>query len=114
MAQTVRIPMVLDFDKALSVYEAFLELRTKDIQYLFGVGPARAKALKMLAKEYAAENGVPEINAATVDTKAAFRAWHIDVKELKRRRNSIRDLGLETQVDALRAGRRRKKCEEGA
>ncbi len=114
MAEKIRIPLITDFDLALSTYVAFRELRTLDIQRMFGVGSKRATELKRYAKEYAAAHNVPEINAATVDTKTAFAAWHIDVKDIIRRRESMQELGLKEQVLSLQYKQRHSRARKEA
>lgn len=98
---SARTPAIQNFEKALFIYYSKYELRTKDILELFGnIGSATATRLKRQAKEYAKANGVQEINAASVDTKAAFRAWGIDIKDIESRYHKLKNLGLYSQDEA--------------
>lgn len=89
----VRIPVIKDLGEAIRMYYSLYELRTSDIKALFGgIGSKRAKDLKDVAKQYVRENNLPELNAMTVDTEAAFRAWGLDIKNLEMRYNKLRRL----------------------
>lgn len=89
----VRIPVIKDLEVAIRMYYSLYELRTSDIKAIFGgIGMKRAKDLKDAAKLYVKENNLPELNAMTVDTEAAFRAWGLDIKNLEMRYNKLRKM----------------------
>ena len=93
MLRRMRIPVIQDLENAIRMYYGLYELRTTDIKNLFGkIGLARAKELKDLAKQYVKENNLPELNASTVDTEAAFLAWGLDIRKLEMRYKKLRKL----------------------
>lgn len=92
----VRIPQITDLKTAIELYIKKSELSTKDIQALFGkVCKDTVVKLKYIAREKMAEKGVSAYNAAYVNTAAAYEAWGLDINDLKRRLQELRELGLE-------------------
>ena len=93
----IRIPVIRDLENAIRMYYSLYELRTTDIKALFGgISSGRAKDLKEYAKRYVKENGLPELNASTVDTEAAFKAWGLDISNLEMRHRKLMKLDKET------------------
>lgn len=91
-----RIPQIPDIRKAVLIYYAKNELRTKDIKELFACCGTVATRLKGIALEYIIENDVVRWNADQVNTKAAYESWGLDIKDLERRQKKLEELGVGT------------------
>lgn len=91
----VRIPQITDIGKAIELYYARIELSNEDIKALFGaISTGRILRLKNLAKERMLEEDVPYWNALHVNTKTAYEAWGLDIKDLEIRYAKLRKLGM--------------------
>ena len=92
----MKAPEIQSVKQAILTFYNKTELRNGDIKELFGdVSPRRLYALKEKAKEVERAEGIEKWNACAVNTKAAYKAWGIDVTELERRLLRLRRLGLE-------------------
>lgn len=90
----VRIPQVESIEKAIQIFYSRIEIGNKDVAELFGrIGTARITKLKKLAKEQMDEDNVPNWNAAYVNTKAAYKAWGLDIDDLEKRYAKLKKLG---------------------
>ena len=87
-----RIPQVQNIENAILIYYKNIELRSKDIRELFHVSSANAVRLKKIARNYILENSIPIWNANMVNTKAAYTAWGLDIKELEYRYKKLKEL----------------------
>ncbi|MBQ9624572.1 MAG: hypothetical protein IJR47_00540 [Clostridia bacterium] len=91
----VTIPQLVDIETAIRIFYERLELSTQDIYELFGnISKSRMQKLKKLAKARMIELNIPAYGLHTVNTKVAFEAWGIDIKDLEQRRNKLKELGL--------------------
>lgn len=91
----VRIPQLTDIGKAIELYYARIELSNQDIKDLFGItSSTRIVRLKNLAKERMIKENVPYWNALHVNTKTAYQAWGLDIKDLESRYAKLQKLGL--------------------
>lgn len=91
-----RIPKLKSIKRAIEIFWLNLELRSKEIKELFGCSNNTAKRLKNIAMEYITENGVVIWDKGRVNTKAAFIAWGLDIKDLERRQKKLEELGVTT------------------
>ena len=87
-----RIPQIPDLKKAIRIYYSVIELTPKDIKNLFDCCGTTATRLKKIAMEYIIENEIVRWNAKAVNTKAAFRAWGLDIDDLEKRYNKLKKL----------------------
>lgn len=84
-----RIPRIKNIKNAIYIYYANLELRSKDIKHLFGCSSGTATRLKDIAMEHITEQKIPIWDAGRVNTKAAYEAWGLDIKDLEERQKKL-------------------------
>lgn len=84
-----RIPQISSIKQAIIIYYSKIELATRDIKELFGCCNASASRLKKIAMEYITEHGVVIWDAGRVNTKAAYEAWGLDIKDLEERQKKL-------------------------
>jgi len=103
----VRIPQLPDLGKAIELYYARTELSTEDIKCLFGINSsARVARMKKLARELMVEQDIPYWNAYNVNTKAAYQAWGLNIKDLEQRYAKLKKLGLSNKPKIYIGGKR--------
>lgn len=91
----VRIPQISSVQNAIRIYYENIEIGNADIKSLFGkVGSQTIVKLKEVAKKQMAEDEVPSWNAMHVNTKAAYKAWGIDIEDLEKRYKKLKQLGV--------------------
>ena len=56
----------------------------KEIMELFSCSHATAAKLKAPARELQNERGILTFSKHTVNTRCAYEAWHIDIKEMEK------------------------------
>ena len=83
----------LDVEAAVELYYSTTELSNADIRRIFGTDCSDTvqRFKKPVLKEMAAQN-VMTWAAAHVDTRCAFEAWGIDIKDLEARLAKLRKL----------------------
>lgn len=81
-------------ETAIRLYYANIELYNRDIAELFGekIGGNRILKLKREARKKMDEENIPMWNAYAVNTKAAYKAWGLDIDDLERRYNKLKKL----------------------
>lgn len=91
-----RIPQIPNIKKAIYIYYAKIELATRDIKELFGCCSTSASRLKKIAMGYINEHGVVIWDAGRVNTKAAYEAWGLDIKDLEDRQKKLEKMEAAT------------------
>lgn len=92
-ATRVRIPQVTSIETAVKLYYSRLALSNKDIEVLFGkLGKARVARLKKLAREQMRADEEKAWNAVNVNTGSAYKAWGLDIADLERRNEKLKQL----------------------
>ena len=92
-----RLRLKADIDTILRIYYEKTELGTQEIKDLFGdIAPSTVTNLKNKARALTAkqEKEILIFGSYTVNTEMAFKAWHIDIDDLERRRAKLMKLGL--------------------
>lgn len=84
-----RIPRIKSIKKAIYIYYSNLELRSMDIKDLFSCSSGTATRLKNIAMDYIIEQKIPIWDAGRVNTKAAYEAWGLDIKDLEDRQKKL-------------------------
>ena len=79
-----KLIMVKDVGTAVRIYYSCPELGTKEIMELFSCSHATAAKLKAPARELQNERGILTFSKHTVNTRCAYEAWHIDIKEMEK------------------------------
>ncbi len=94
MPQTnVRVPQITSVKTAIRLFYEKIEIGNQDILTLFGkMGGRKILLLKRAAKEQMDEDEVPNMNALYVNTKSAYKAWGLDIKDLKERYRELKKL----------------------
>ncbi|MGN0107751.1 MAG: hypothetical protein ACI4A5_08650 [Hominilimicola sp.] len=91
----MRVKPFKDIDTALRIYYTYPEIGNKEIKELFGVSNTRTLArYKKDVRQAQTERGVLTSQMHTVNTEVAYAVWGIDVIDLEKRRNKLRELGL--------------------
>lgn len=92
MSCRVRIPQYKDLKTAIDLYIKRTELSNADIETLFGhLSKDKMAKLKSLARDQMVEDCYPSWNASYVNTEAAYKAWGLDINDLKRRYRELRE-----------------------
>lgn len=84
-----------DIETAVKMYYSKIEIGTKDIRELFGVGATCATDMKKKVREEMAKRGVRNYYPNSIKTDIAFEVWGLDIEELERRLKALRRLKLE-------------------
>lgn len=93
----VRVPQFEDLKTAIVLYHSRVELSNADIKKLFGAHCNNTiSKLKALAREKMAENNVPAWNPQHVNTAAAYEAWGLDIEDLERRFEKIKNMEVQS------------------
>ncbi len=91
----VRIPKIADLKTAIQIYWSMQELDNADIKELF---PSASRStiikLKQKVKDYMAKEDIPVYGAYSVNTKAAYHVWGLDINDLETRLNKLKKLDL--------------------
>lgn len=96
----VRIPQIADLATAIRLYYSRLELMNPDIKLLFpGISASTVAKLKKKAHEVMDEQKIPSYNALAVNTKAAYEAWGLPIKDLEERYQRLVKMGFDMQMD---------------
>lgn len=93
MKSGVRIPQITDVKTAIRLFYERIEIGNKDILTLFGkMGENKVLRLKQVAKDQMHEDEVPSMNPVYVNTRAAYKAWGLDIKDLEDRYRHLKKL----------------------
>ena len=91
----MNIPQITSIDNTLKVYYAYPEIGNKEIRYLFGSrSSATISRLKKIAKQEMIKTDTPTFCTNKVNTAIAFDVWGIDILDLEKRMNKIKELEL--------------------
>lgn len=103
----MRIPRIRDLDTAVQMYYECIELHNDDIQKLFisdktsrPISRCKVNELKKLARERMGEENTLVWNALAVNTKAAYKAWGLDIDDLEERMVKLRRLNMHSSGEA--------------
>lgn len=77
--------MLQDIETAVQYYYKFFELGTPEIMHLFGCSRNTALRLKKVAQKQQEEDGKQTFSPLNVNTRCAFEAWGIDIRDLEKR-----------------------------
>ncbi len=91
MAKTI---MIKDVETAVRIYYSCPELGTKEIMELFSCSRATAIRLKTPVRDLQKDRGILTFSDRTVNTRCAYEAWHIDIKEMERRWMKLQELKM--------------------
>ena len=85
----------VNIDTALRIYYTYPEIGNAEIKELFGpIGSRTVVRYKEIVREEQAKRGVKTAQQFTINTEVAYELWGIDIKDLERRRNKLKQLGL--------------------
>jgi len=91
----MNIPPITSIDNALQIYYNHSELGNKEIKHLFGKrSSATIARLKKIVKADMIKCDISSFGRDKINTAMAFDIWGIDVKDLEKRRNKIKELKL--------------------
>ena len=94
----VRVPSTVDIAAAIRLYYEKSEISNADIIAIFGkMGSAKVAALKKLALEKMAENGVRLWDSRCVNTDSAYTAWGLSIADLEKRYSRLQKIFGEKQ-----------------
>lgn len=86
---------ISDVETAVRIYYAYPEIGNDEISKLFGTScRSTLTSLKTKAREEMNNENVKSFRTYTVNTKCAYRAWGLNIKELERDLKKLRDLGF--------------------
>lgn len=89
----VRIPQITSIPIAIRLFYEKTELTNNDIKTLFGQhANSTINGLKKLARQQMVEDNVIVWNAQRVNTVAAYKAWGLDIDDLERRNEKLKQL----------------------
>ena len=91
----VSVPSI-DLKVAIQMYYERIELSTADIKKIFGgkVGDFTLRNLKRAAREMVVETGELVWDAKKINTRAAYKAWGLDIQDLTDRYKHLQKLKL--------------------
>lgn len=91
----VRVPRIASVEKAVEIYLSKPYLGNAELRELFGkIGSTTCVKLKDMARCVMEERGLMTYNATTVNTKAAYDAWGLDIAELKKNYRELQKYGF--------------------
>lgn len=86
---------ISNIDTALRIYYEKPEIGCREIRELFNItSSATVSKLKDMARDEMLESNIKTFGRHSVNTEAAYRAWHIDIEALEKRRAKLKKLGL--------------------
>ena len=98
----MNIPQITSIDTALRIYYSYSELGNKEITELFGNhSTATISRLKQAVKSEMVKCGVSSYGMYKISTPVAYEIWGINVADLEKRRQKLRDLNL---TDGIKCG----------
>ena len=85
----IRIPCIVSVEKAVQIYDERPRLRNGDVMELFGCGLSKAVQLRAYVNQWMRDRNLSTTGDPTVNTGEAFRAWELDIDDLRQRLNNI-------------------------
>ena len=79
---------------AVRIYHTYPEIGTKEIEELFGGSCNTIAKLKKRAREEMQKNGIITCHYHNVNTKAAYRAWGLNIHDLEKQYKQLKELGF--------------------
>lgn len=79
------INLKANVQEAVKLYLTTTAVDNADIRRIFGCGSTTASKLKKLAHEQEIKDGILQPSPYTVNTISAYKAWGLDIKDLKKR-----------------------------
>ena len=91
----MNIPQIASIENALRIYYSHSQLGNKEIKSLFGKNSSNTIArLKRYVRDEMMKRNIPSFGINNVNTAVAFDVWGIDVNDLEKRMQKIKELGL--------------------
>ena len=91
----VRIPPLSAVSTAIELFYSQTELGNAEIELLFNKpSTATISRLKNKARKKMIELDIPSWNANRVNTKAAYEAWGLDIKDLETLYRKMQELNI--------------------
>lgn len=90
----ITVPRVAGIRTAVEIYYQYNDLRTQDVQRLFGCSSTKARQLKKPVLAVMRERNIMMRTENCVDTETAYEVWGIDIKSLERKMERAEKLGL--------------------
>jgi len=89
------IPTITSIENALKIYYENAEIGNKEIKILFGSrSSATISKLKNLVRSEMIKRSMPSFSAYKINSVIAYEVWGIDIKDLEKRRDKIKELSL--------------------
>lgn len=84
-----------NLDAVLRIYYMYPEIGNAQIREIYGkIGDQTIASMKKKARKIQDEDNIKTIGVYTVNTKAAYKAWGINIKEIEQNRKKLIELGL--------------------
>lgn len=92
----MKVKRIRDIETALRIFYTYPEIGNVEIRELFEppTSSTTITRYKDAVKIEQAEQGVKTSQQFTVNTELAYKVWGIDVKDLEKRRDKLKKLGL--------------------
>jgi hypothetical protein len=93
---TIRVPPIVSLETAVRLYYEKLELGNAELRELFGArhSPKTFARLKEYARARMKEHNIDTYGLYTVNTKAAYEAWGLNIADLETRYQKLRKLSM--------------------
>lgn len=86
-----RIPQLSSIEFAIKLYYEKIEIGNKDISELFNINSSSTICrIKKMAKAKMIAESTPIWNSVFVNTRVAYTAWGLDIKDLELRYNKLK------------------------
>lgn len=86
--------MKFNIAKAVECYYGQMEIGISEIREIYCCGTNKAIQLKKQVQKYQVENDIMFIDSRKVSTKAAFKCWNINIREITHNYKKLLSLGL--------------------
>ncbi|MGN0148790.1 MAG: hypothetical protein ACI4C7_00895 [Clostridia bacterium] len=91
----MKVKRITSIDTALRIYYTYPEIGNKEMRELFGnTSNDTISRYKKAVREEQDKRKVRTSQMNTINTEVAYDVWGIDVKDLERRRDKLKRLGL--------------------
>ena len=91
----MNIPQIANIETALEIYYKKSEIGNREISILFGrLSSATICRLKKAVKAEMLKRNICSYSAYKVSTVVAFEVFHINVTDLEKRRDKLKELNL--------------------
>lgn len=89
----MKIREITSLETAIRLYYGKIELTNQDLKELWGrSSDTGIRPLKEQAKKYQLEKDCPCVNPNCVNTRCAYEAWGLDIKDLEHRLTRLKKL----------------------